>query len=89
MSKKNRIEKNMLERVLEYVRRVSIKNAGAASIKGTFEPTVPEKLKNGNIRNARGGGIQQYVRVIQKHEKYMLLGFLSLLIGYILLYCSK
>lgn len=39
------IKEKFVRHVLDAVRKSAVKNAGAASIKGTFEPQIPEKLR--------------------------------------------
>lgn len=55
MVKHNEVKEKVLHRVLEAVRKSAVKNAGAASIKGVFEPRVPESLYSEGKKVQMGG----------------------------------
>lgn len=60
MVKHNKVKEKVLHRVLEAVRKSAVKNAGAASIKGVFEPRVPKSLQNEDKKVQLGGVITTY-----------------------------
>lgn len=39
-----------VQKLLSFVRRTAVRNSGMASLKGSFEPKIPEKLAGGGWR---------------------------------------
>lgn len=56
MSEKRNVKEKALQLALDMIRRSAVKNAGAASIKGSYEAEVPKELQRVKEQNKWGGG---------------------------------
>ncbi len=54
MSEKRNVKEKALQLALDMIRRSAVKNAGAASIKGSYEAEVPKELQRVKEQNKWG-----------------------------------